>query len=62
MPCPVCSCNIGQADHRMCVIQLFREDKIKSVAEWQNLCRPVTIRKGKIIAYLPKTETTPQSN
>lgn len=113
MPCPVCSCNIGYADHRMCLVELFRENKIKSVAEWEKMCsitcercnrdcddndyagccndgnckfdreslcyscviveqgtpvcldcvsarKPKTIRKGKILAYLPKTETTTQ--
>lgn len=40
----------------MCLVELFRDNTIKSVAEWEKMCRPVTIRKGKIIAYLPKTE------
>jgi hypothetical protein len=60
MPCPVCNSKIGYVDHRMCLVKLFGEDKIKSVAEWERMCGSVTIRKGKILAYLPKTETTAQ--
>lgn len=62
MPCPVCSCNIGEADHRMCLVELFRNDTIKSVADWEKMCKPCkpkTIRKGKIIAYLPKSLLEP---
>ena len=54
MPCPVCNSNIGYSDHRMCLVKLFGEDKIKSVAEWEAMCRPQ--RPKKIIAYLLKTD------
>ncbi len=35
----------------MCLVELFQENKIQSVDEWEKMCRP-----KKIIAYLPKTE------
>ena len=57
MPCPVCNSNIGYADHRMCLVKLFGEDKIKSVSEWENMCKPCKpCKPKKIIVYLPKTE------
>lgn len=56
MPCPVCSQNIGEADHRLCLVELFRNNTIQSVKDWERMCKPKTIRKGKITAYLPKTE------
>jgi hypothetical protein len=40
MPCPVCELQIGDADHRTCLLQLFRENRIKSTKEWKMLCKP----------------------
>jgi hypothetical protein len=40
MKCPVCNLLKKEGDHRMCILQLFREDKIRSISEWE---RPVTI-------------------
>ena len=48
MPCPVCDRNIGEADHRMCLLELFREKKINSSKDWEKMCKakPKTIVKG----------------
>jgi len=52
MPCPVCDCKIGEADHRMCLLQLFREGKIKSSKDWERMARdnpkPKTLVKGVV--------------
>ena len=37
-PCPVCLKQ--EADHRECILQLFRENKIKSLKEWEQLRKP----------------------
>jgi hypothetical protein len=56
MPCPVCNESIGDADHRMCLLDLLKSGTIKTVKEWENMCKdkPMTIRKGKVRAILPK--------
>jgi tRNA(Arg) A34 adenosine deaminase TadA len=54
MPCPVCAEAIGSADHRKCVFALLKAGTIKSVPEWEAMCAPKTIRKGRIRAVLPK--------
>lgn len=59
MPCPVCYESIGEADHRMCVYNLLKTGEIKSAAEWTKMAsdapaKPVTIRKGRIKAMIPK--------
>lgn len=53
MPCPVCSKQLENVDHRTCVFELFKTNVIKSVAEWREMCKPKTIRKGRIRAFLP---------
>lgn len=54
MPCPVCNQAVGEADHRMCVFHLLKTGTIKSVPEWEAMCSPKTIRKGRVRAVLPK--------
>lgn len=55
MPCPICNQNIGNGvDHRWCLVELFKTNKIKSVAEWEALsAKPKTIFKRKVKALLP---------
>jgi hypothetical protein len=54
MPCPVCSLAIGDADHRMCVLNLLKSGTITTVREWEVLCKPKTVRKGRVKAVIPK--------
>lgn len=56
MPCPVCYESIGEADHRFCVYNLLKTGEIKSAAEWTKMAsdKPVTIRKGRVKAVIPK--------
>lgn len=56
MPCPVCNERIGEADHRFCVLDLLKSGTIKTAKEWEKMSadKPVTIRKGKVKAVLPK--------
>ena len=56
MPCPVCNCSIGEADHRFCVLDLLKSGTIKTAKEWEKMSRdkPVTICKGKVKAVVPK--------
>ena len=60
MPCPVCFKEPGSgADHRWCLAQLFRENRIQSVDEWMELCKPPkpkTIIKGKTTIRVKKEE------
>ena len=57
MPCPVCECNIGEADHRMCVYQLLKEGKIKSSKDWEKLAKkPVTKFLGIFIRKIRTSE------
>lgn len=56
MPCPICSKTPEEADHRACVFELFKTNAIQSVDEWRQLCKPKTIRKGKIRVMLPLVE------
>ena len=53
MPCPVCNKPIGE-DHRWCVFELLKENKIQDVSEWTEMCKPKTIIKGKIKVRIPK--------
>ena len=49
MPCPVCAKPAESgADHRMCVFKLLEENKIQSVKEWEEMCKPKTIVKGRV--------------
>lgn len=54
MPCPVCNLDVGgNSDHRMCLVQLFRDGTIKSSAEWERMAKkPITIFKGRGIRRL----------
>jgi hypothetical protein len=56
MTCPVCSKKPEESDHRTCVFELFKTNVIKSVAEWREMCKPKTIRKGRIRVMLPLVE------
>lgn len=56
MPCPVCSKSAEEGDHRTCVFELFKTNVIKSVTEWRDMCKPKTIRKGRIRVLLPLVE------
>jgi hypothetical protein len=57
MPCPVCHRTIESgADHRRCVFKLLDENKIQTVEEWEIMCKPKTIRKGRVRALVPKEE------
>ncbi len=57
MPCPVCNQNIGEADHRMCVLNMLKSGEIKSVAEWEKLAKkPETIIIRKVIRKVRKSE------
>ena len=59
MPCPVCNLPKGEADHRMCLLTLFKTNAIKSVKDWEALCKPKTIIKGEIWVMLPKGPKQP---
>lgn len=55
MPCPICKQNPGSGtDHRWCLVELFKTNVIKSVSEWEAMCKPKTIMKGRIRALLVK--------
>jgi hypothetical protein len=58
MPCPVCNQSPGSgaagADHRWCLVELFKTNRIKSIADWQELCKPKTIVKGKVKVRIAK--------
>jgi hypothetical protein len=58
MPCPVCNqspaSGAGDADHRWCLVELFKSNTIKSVADWEALCKPKTTIKRKVKARVPK--------
>lgn len=57
MPCPVCDCKIGEADHRACIVQLFRDNRIKSIKEWETLAmKPGTTVKGIVSLLVKKTD------
>ena len=59
MPCPICHTEPGSGnDHRYCLVELFREGTIKSIAEWTELCKkkPQTIIKGRVTIRVKKEE------
>ena len=58
MPCPICLTEPGSGnDHRYCLVQLFREKKIKTIAEWQEMCKkPKTVIKGRTVIKIKKEE------
>jgi hypothetical protein len=51
--CPVCSQSVPApegADHRNCVLELFKTNKIKSVAEWEKMSivrRRISVKKSE---------------
>ena len=48
MPCPHCQMLLSLGvDHRMCLIALFRSNKIQSVEEWRKMAETRTIILGK---------------
>lgn len=51
MPCPICNISIDAGvDHRWCLVELFKTNRIKSVKEWEDMSRkPKTILKGRVI-------------
>jgi hypothetical protein len=56
--CPHCKRKLSSgADHRNCLFTMFDRNLIQSVEEWEAMCqppKPKTIRKGRVLAYLPK--------
>jgi hypothetical protein len=58
MPCPICYHEPGSGtDHRYCLVQLFREKKISSIADWEKLSKkPKTIIKGKVTIKVKNEE------
>ena len=65
MSCIVCTRDLGNsAEHRECVITLFKEKKIKSVQDWiQMSSKPRTIIKGRVFRQLvpPTNAETPNA-
>jgi hypothetical protein len=64
MSCVVCSRDIGKsAEHRECLLQLFKESKIKSIGDWITLSTPKTIIKGRVFRLLerPTNAGTPNA-
>jgi hypothetical protein len=64
MACVVCKRDVSEsAAHRECILTLFKEKKIKGVADWIRLSsKPRTILKGRVLRVLePATnaETPP---
>jgi hypothetical protein len=54
MSCIVCSRDISKsAEHRECLLQLFKETKIKHISDWIRLSsKPKTILKGRVVRRL----------
>ena len=48
MYCPVCAKREEETTHRECILQLFRENKIKSLKEWKALLLP---KKTKFLGW-----------
>jgi hypothetical protein len=65
MSCIVCTLDIGEsAAHRECLLQLFKESKIKGIADWIRLSsKPKTIIKGRVFRVLerPTNAGTPSA-
>jgi hypothetical protein len=64
MSCVVCSRDIDKsAEHRECLLQLFKESKIKSIGDWITLSTPKTIIKGRVFRLLerPTNAGTPNA-
>lgn len=62
MSCIVCNRDMGEsAQHRECVLTLFKEKRIKSVQDWIRLStKPKTIFKGRVLRVL-EPATTPET-
>jgi hypothetical protein len=60
MECPHCNQPVQTptSNHKMCVIELFRTDAIKSIQDWEASWRPRAIVKRKVIVRIPKAELT----
>jgi hypothetical protein len=55
MSCIVCSRDVGDSTkHRECLLQLFKESKIKSIGDWIELSMPKTIIKGRVVRLLER--------
>jgi hypothetical protein len=54
MACIVCNRDMGEsAAHRECVLTLFKEKRIKGVADWIRLStKPRTLFKGRVFRVL----------
>jgi hypothetical protein len=64
MSCVVCSRDIDKsAEHRECLLQLFKESKIKSIGDWITLSTPKTIFKRRVFRQLerPTNAGTPSA-
>jgi hypothetical protein len=60
MACIVCSRDVSQsAEHRECLLHLFRTTQIKSISDWIRLSsKPKTVVKGRVFRQLeqPRSE------
>ena len=55
MSCVVCNRDIGKsAEHRECILQLFKSSSIKSISDWIALSTPKTILKGRVLRLLER--------
>jgi hypothetical protein len=58
--CPVCSKSVGSnADHRYCVLELFKTNKIKSVKEWEKMSivrRRICVKVSETLKETPCVE------
>jgi hypothetical protein len=65
MSCIVCNRDISKsAEHRECLLTLFKDAKIKSVSDWIRMSsKPKTILKGRVFRQLepPTNAGTPSA-
>ena len=56
MSCIVCTRDVSEsALHRACILQLFKETKIKSINDWiRQSTKPKTIVKGRVFRLLER--------
>jgi hypothetical protein len=55
MPCPVCNQSPASgADHRWCLVELFKTNRIQSVTDWEEMSKPKTIVKRTIKVRIAK--------
>ena len=54
MSCIVCTRDVSDsAQHRACILQLFKETKIKSIQDWITMSsKPKTIVKRRVVRQL----------